>query len=362
MSTLTLNPNLSLPIFHDIPTSSNTSKKESLLRRIKGSRIFIPDLYQVLPGWKHDMNEGYPSMRDEIDNWLLSWVRDETERRRIIRADFASLAACLYPKAQPEEYRAMALYHGWIFIWDDVIDDGTLDDPKLAQYHRETCDTISWCMGPKPFVGPCPPTNGIMSSFIEIAKTIVPNCSQYARERIHNELQAYINTATWLQSKRQGEILSMKEHIEQRNQSSGIFPSIALLEYIHGLDLPPSVINHEAMQVIINKTCLIIHLLNDIVSFPKELADNQVDNLIPLLVHHENLSTQEAILRACELVRQAHLAFVDAERRLPVNGNIRTFVQGCKDLATGAVHWSYLSARYYGKNPIREGYKTFMQL
>ncbi|KDQ52301.1 hypothetical protein JAAARDRAFT_487951 [Jaapia argillacea MUCL 33604] len=356
----------SIPFFPWSPPASSTSAKETLLRRLKGSRVLIPNLYELLPGWRHGMNERYSSMHHEIDDWFCSWVKDDKERRRVIRADFASLAACLYPDAEPDEYRAMAFYHGWIFIWDDVVDDGHVDGLRAAQYHRETCDAVSWCLGSQPFSGPRPAMDGIMSAFAEISRTIVPHSSEDARRRIHDELHAYINTAMWLQGKRKGEILTVQQHLDQRHTSSGVLPSIALLEYIYRLDLPSSIIAHEATQVIINKTCLIIHLVNDIVSFPKELGDNQVDNLIPLLVYHENLSVQEAVLRACALVQEAHSAFMDAERRLPLTAasddQLQLLVRGCKDMATGMVHWSYLSARYYGENPVREGYKTFVQL
>jgi hypothetical protein len=67
--------------------------------------------------------------------------------------------------------------------------------------------------------------------------------------------------------------------------------------------------------------------------------------LIPLLVHQYDLSPQAAMGYVTELVRETYAKFGAAECRLflptddaKLDQDVRRFVQGYKDIATGNVH------------------------
>ena len=58
------------------------------------------------------------------------------------------------------------------------------------------------------------------------------------------------------------------------------------------------------------------------------------------------MSAQEAMDYTIALIQKAQVAFEAAERRLPlptgdpkVDKDIRTLVQGCKDICTGVINW-----------------------
>jgi hypothetical protein len=44
--------------------------KEKILHRIRGSRVVIPDLFALFPGWKFNVNRHYDSVKIKTDKWL----------------------------------------------------------------------------------------------------------------------------------------------------------------------------------------------------------------------------------------------------------------------------------------------------
>ena len=52
----------------------------------------------------------------ELTARLFSWVESDSLRRRLQIADFAKLAACLYPDALEEECLMMSYYHLWVLL------------------------------------------------------------------------------------------------------------------------------------------------------------------------------------------------------------------------------------------------------
>ncbi|GBE80747.1 hypothetical protein SCP_0304660 [Sparassis crispa] len=360
---------------HSVRPSIATLSKEDLLLEFKGSRVLIPDLYALLPGWRFNVNKHCDSVRKQLNEWMLSWVDDEKNRRRMQAADFALLAGCFYPDAEEEEYLMMAYYHLWVFVWDDELDCGPLThDYEGAQiFRKETDDCLHYTLGPEPFKEPRPPIGPIMAPFCEVAEKVVAGSTPDARAEVLRELEGYVEGACALPGERQGEkdqkaFLSMEKFMAQRARSGGAGPSITLLLYIYHIDLPTLILEHDTLQTIFHQACLIVHLVNDIVSFVKEIRDDQLDNIVPVLAIEHSITLQEAIERACDLVRAARHSLEMAETHLPVTGSteldgqIARYVQGCKDVAAGNLHWSYQNARYFGQNPQREGNKIFLQI
>jgi hypothetical protein len=77
---------------------------------------------------------------------------------------------------------------------------------------------------------------------------------------------------------------------------------------------------------------------------------NQIDSIVPILAIENKYSLQQAIDDACNLVCEARRILEDAEKRVPVpTGNadldrqIKQYIQGCKDVVSGMLPWSYAS-------------------
>jgi hypothetical protein len=83
------------------------------------------------------------------------------------------------------------------------------------------------------------------------------------------------------------------------------------------------------------------HVLTDI------QADNQIENLVPILMLNQNIDCSSAVERSSLLVQEAACDFHGVEKRLRArsqhapNPVTDMFLQGCKDVVMGLTHWRY---------------------
>ena len=73
--------------------------------------------------------------------------------------------------------------------------------------------------------------------------------------------------------------------------------------------------------------------------------NGQFENLVPLLMYHENLRPQAAVERAVDLLHESYNRFYEAELALyeqlgPEDLDVmKAYLQACKDLITCNLHW-----------------------
>jgi len=311
-----------------------------------------------------------PHVHDAVESWVSSWTQDEATHAKMRACNFGLLARSIYPDADEEAIAVMGCYHAWVFEWDDIFDQirENTDGNALKQLQDETKRHLAYLLADPP--GPKPAAmQPINSSFADIAARIVPSCSPGPRKRLLHDLVKYVDSVTGWQDRRDGSMPTLAEQYANRRLSSGIRPSICLIEYCYGLDVPSRIMKHEAIQEILERTTEIVMTTNDVVSLGPEMAAEQLSNIISVLVYQKDMNVQEAMDYTIALIQKAHVAFEAAERRLPlptgdpeVDKDVRQLVQGCKDICTGVINWSYKSRRYHGDTPIREDGKVLVQL
>jgi hypothetical protein len=268
-------------------------RKERFLREIKGSQVIIPDLYELFPGWKFNINKNYEAVKKQTDIWLerwcfllfshhfhaeldclclSSWVENDSLRHRMQIANFPKLGACLYPDALEEECLMMSYYHLWVllfifisyslmqtcllqvFLWDDgtnklmthivdpfwpssfypELDCGPLtNDPQKALAFKKATDiALDYTLGEQPFNGQPPPMAPVMTAFSDVAEKVVAGATTEARQRVLSELKFYVDGACILPFHRNNgkmDFLTVKGFLEQREASGGAGASIALI-------------------------------------------------------------------------------------------------------------------------------------
>jgi hypothetical protein len=68
------------------------------------------------------------------------------------------------------------------------------------------------------------------------------------------------------------------------------------------------------------------------------------------------------------LIRKHYAACEEAVAELPwtddneMNENIRKYIRGCRRLATGTAHWSYLVTRYFDQSQLSAEWELNVQL
>ncbi|RWS21557.1 terpene synthase-like protein [Leptotrombidium deliense] len=92
-------------------------------------------------------------------------------------------------------------------------------------------------------------------------------------------------------------------------------------------------------------------LVNDIHSYEKEKRDGQFNNLVHVIKHEYNISDQEAIDKATNLVNDEIKKHLVVQRLMPtfdgkMNECVQKYVDGCKSWMTGSNAWGFQTGRY----------------
>ncbi|KAL8668511.1 MAG: hypothetical protein Q9168_006865, partial [Polycauliona sp. 1 TL-2023] len=120
--------------------------------------------------------------------------------------------------------------------------------------------------------------------------------------------------------------------------------------YCWGIEIPPDIMSDEDMRSIWDTTKLLIFMMNDIFSLPKELKQSQVDSLIPLL--YKRYGTLETAMEKANQILHESVAALElsAEKLLARYGTdselrrkIQQTVHGCQCACTANVNWSVVS-------------------
>ncbi|KAI9779304.1 MAG: hypothetical protein M1816_003617 [Peltula sp. TS41687] len=102
----------------------------------------------------------------------------------------------------------------------------------------------------------------------------------------------------------------------------------------------------DDMRALWDQINVIISTTNDILSIKKEIAQEQVDTLIPLLYLRHG-SIQGAVDDAMEILHSSVEAFDSTSQRLlarhhqdeVVHNKLQKFIDGCKYACTGNLNW-----------------------
>ncbi|KAH8151512.1 uncharacterized protein LAJ45_04133 [Morchella importuna] len=345
---------------------SAVTPKSEVQAMFKGTKILLPDIPSTLPGWRVTEREDCsPYVKEAINSWAKSISQDEAFFKKTAAAKFGLVAQFLYPDGDEEALATIACFYAWVWAWDDVFDT-QFEGVDSMQIREETTLNFEYLLadppGPKPSV-----VSPLNSSFSWFAGRIKKKMCKEPRERLLRDLKEFVHNVTSWYGRQDDNVPTLSEYYVMRRECVGVAPTIDLIEYCYGLDIPPTMVGHRAFQQILEKTRDIVMISNDMVSLARELRAGHVDNIVSVLAYHEGMSPQEAMDHAAVLLRQAHADFESAERDLPLpSGNdtsdeeLRKFVLGCKDVCAGLMKWSNYTGRYFGENPTYEDGKILV--
>ncbi|KAH8700035.1 isoprenoid synthase domain-containing protein [Phaeosphaeriaceae sp. PMI808] len=166
---------------------------------------------------------------------------------------------------------------------------------------------------------------------------------EYPPEKMHvflNELVYFIESCQLEQQNQvEGHMPTAREYLQRRMGSGAVRVCLALSEFACRIVLPSEIMADPDMSTIWDATNIIICLMNDILSFKKEIAQGQVDSILPVL-YAEHGSMNAAMRIAASLIVQSIRSVDDAAERL--------LQRHRKDLyaCTGNLNWSLVSGRF----------------
>ncbi|KAK4228684.1 isoprenoid synthase domain-containing protein [Podospora fimiseda] len=126
-------------------------------------------------------------------------------------------------------------------------------------------------------------------------------------------------------------------------------------QYGEGVDIPEHAYHHPSVQKIMHISAEIITLANDIASFKKDQLTGVNFNIIKVLQQTDGgLSVQQAMDKASVMLDDCYRRWYLALAEMPIWGEekdsqVLRYIDICRNVALGCLHWSFMTERYLGK-------------
>ncbi|KAL2833310.1 terpenoid synthase [Aspergillus cavernicola] len=337
------------------------SNTESIWLSLQGQHVQLPNLRKLFPSWKLEIHRDYERARDNILNpWIRRWVDDDSSCVQLQQAELGLFAAIVCADASFDRFCTVAKYFTWYYIWDDIFDCGALKGTYMTDYRQASMQYIQHQLLPQtkcPDLAPYPrQLQKALQAWKEVGSHIRNVCSKETCTTLSKAMLEYMQAVGDANALfENGSLPSLEEYWARRDYAAGIYPGIATIPFVYGVDITSSDVSSAQMQQLWKCTSYLVHIVNDVISLRKELNDGQIENLIPVLMLNKGLTITDAIQASYNAAKDNAVGIETAAQNLQFNNIndppqqeiIRAFTRGCRDLAAGFIHWSYSSGRYF---------------
>ncbi|KAF2180110.1 terpenoid synthase [Zopfia rhizophila CBS 207.26] len=298
-------------------------------------------------------------MKLDVPDRLLSLTSSSKKLAKLHKAEFALFSASWWPTATVECGKILTCLAMWLFIWDDEIDAevGRLaGDLKASQnFRNETIRYVKFCLGLSPAQSVRTPDNRIIAFFKVIGDAALESYTIEQRQLLLRELEFFMETSEVEQRRRLSEDLpTLDEYITCRMGTSAVGVTSAFNEYAQGFSpLPAHVMDDPDMRTLWDETNIIVWGVNDLLSLKKEIHQQTVDSLVPLLYQRfGNLKLSVTLM--VDAVEKAVQNFDKTADKLlkkysgdkKISQKLEAFIEASQYNCTGNLTWSLQTGRY----------------
>lgn len=176
----------------------------------------------------------------------------------------------------------------------------------------------------------------------------VPTWIERFGEQLERLFRAFVDEAKYRVLAAVPELVKYKK---MREVSVGLYFGFRLGELTDGINLPTSVREHAMVRNLESKASYIVGLANDIYTVEKEMAKGEVNNMVLVLMHEENLGFEDALRRAVELHDAETREFAEIAASLPnftleIDLQLHRYVEVLTSLVCGHNSWADETDRY----------------
>ncbi|KAF3810516.1 Presilphiperfolan-8-beta-ol synthase [Colletotrichum gloeosporioides] len=336
------------------PEEKQTAKRPPFVR--------IPELFGSIMSTKLVVNPNYFEVKAVGDQWIARIVLrsgvvlspklthralsgsvmkyDEAEAAKNSKVDLCFLASIWSPIASEDRLKIMLDWHHWVFLFDDQFDEGHLrEDPTAAA--EEISQNIAIMGGDAPrYTADSNPIRYVFQrcwdAISEVSSLEMQNRWIDQHKRYFAQLLVQVDQ----QVSGQNFTRDVDEYMNMRRGTIGVYPAINLTEYGSNINLPQHVYEHPSLQECMTVSADLVILVNDVLSYRKDLELGVDHNLISLLMEKDGLSIQQAMDEIGKMVNQCYRRWYLALAELPsygekVDREAMRFVEVCRALAQG---------------------------
>lgn len=295
----------------------------------------------------------------------FSQYKDAKIRKKLKILDAVTFTAVGYPRTRPEQLFNITKLFIWFFPWDDALDDKADNCPPadIIQYRDDSIriakeSLISDLERPSQLQ-----TDPRIVGFWDIARTYRAGMTPQSTQRLAQAMCQFISaTANGYIIKDNDKPTTIEAYLTGREVNIGLFPLMELTYYADKVELPskwrPE--NNVIMAGIWKETARAVVIVNDLLSLQKELMQSQYDSLVPLLMHHQGLTLQEAVDRAVQMLHevydrlQKHSIHLSRQLTLKHAEEVKACIRIYMDMVTSNLNWSFGCKRYVNESNMQK--------
>ncbi|GGT55086.1 germacradienol/geosmin synthase [Streptomyces atratus] len=328
----------------------------------------LPDFYVPYPA---RLNAHVEEARQHTKKWARSIGMLEGsgiwEEKDLDSHDYALLCAYTHPDCSSEALSLVTDWYVWVFFFDDHFLELFKRTPD-REGGKRYLDRLPAFMPMDRGAEMPEPTNPVEAGLADLWARTVPVMSDAWRVRFAESTTNLLNESLWeLANINEGRIANPVEYIEMRRKVGGAPWSAGLVEYAAGAEVPDSVADERALQVLRDAFSDGVHLRNDLFSYQREVEEEgENSNGVLVLEHFLGCSTQEAAdavndlltsrLQQFENTVLTELGPLCVEKGLDPTDTtaVLAYVKGLQDWQSGGHEWHMRSSRYMNDGGARE--------
>ncbi|MBV9821521.1 MAG: hypothetical protein JO144_04695, partial [Actinobacteria bacterium] len=315
----------------------------------------LPELPRLLPVAYHPQ-----AAQIEIasNGWVRQWLgdcfADEADLLRFLRQRNGIYGPLTVPEAATQRAQDIADWYQYVTVIDSFVSDrsalGASDGAA-----RQLFDRLVGGFGADSGTGTDDlPSTGYAAAAADLWRRISPGFSAGQRERFVASLAAFLRGCTTeIGAKLADEVPDYETCLAVRLDSFGCDFIELMTEYAAEVDMTDYQI--ELAEVHIQCMRQLI-LVNDLLSWRKEWAQDDKMTVVRVLVEREGLPLQQAVDRICGLIDHHERAYLRArDALLGQSPELDRYLRGLDYLIGGSQEFEYLTPRYFGDGAAWDG-------
>jgi hypothetical protein len=254
------------------------------------------------------------SIGENTDAWARrgGLITGEADTSPLGRAQFAWMAARMFPDADEDRVTLFTQWLLWLFAFDDARDEGPLGGSATAvdAMYTHLLRALRRGRG-RPGAGP------LEVALPELWRATSPMMSRSWRCRFLNHLDEHRTAcAEEAVNRRTGHIPSPERYPALRRRTSGTF-MLDLAEPVLGVELPPALIRSPAWQSLLEGTADLIAWCNDVASYTREASQGATHNYLTVFAHAFCLTPNQTSTWVVDRIAERAPEVEAAARQLP---------------------------------------------
>ena len=318
-----------------------------------GSRFTLPEIYCPFPATTFD-DRPHPAAADAARE--IYALIDELDGETSLLRDAATevclddFTGRLYPDATPLGLRLAMMFEllffgheTWIDQWHDQGRHlSPLELNRIYDRALEVYDGASVA-----------PSDTLVAHLLKHFRTMVHAFDRPDHSgRIRGALPGYLRAQVWeIDFQNHRKMPSLTEYQGMRRVASSGVLNIITFPLVFDLNVPIEVLDHPVIQQLQEMHANYISWVNDIMSLGKELQEDGALNLVFILQEERELTLQQAVDAAVEIVRREATAYLDLKARLPrlgvpLTGDLAELLDKLERWQADAIAYQQRAPRY----------------